>query len=66
MKANLTSLKITADQARVDDCLSLVDRATKEVREMSQLLRPTILDDFGLWLGNCCFVEHHGIGFPIS
>ena len=26
----------------------LVDRAIQDVREMSQLLRPTILDDFGL------------------
>ncbi len=28
--------------------MRLVDRAIQDVREMSQLLRPTILDDFGL------------------
>ncbi len=32
----------------MDDCLALVDQAIKNVRELSQLLRPTILDDFGL------------------
>ena len=33
---------------RVSDCMRLVDQAIHDVREMSQLLRPTILDDFGL------------------
>jgi len=33
---------------RVHDCLQLVDEAIGNVRQMSQLLRPTILDDFGL------------------
>jgi signal transduction histidine kinase len=28
--------------------LRLIDQAVQDVREMSQLLRPTILDDFGL------------------
>lgn len=45
-----------ADGARLTDCLNLVDEAIGNVRQMSQLLRPTILDDFGLeagirWLG---------------
>ncbi|MBV9083446.1 MAG: sensor histidine kinase [Acidobacteriaceae bacterium] len=49
VKANLSALRSTpADEARLDDCMTLVDRAIKDVREMSQLLRPTILDDFGL------------------
>ncbi len=48
VKANLSALRSTADERRVDDCLQLVDHAIKDVREMSQLLRPTILDDFGL------------------
>jgi len=48
VKANLSALRDCSDKARVDDCLVLVDRAIKDVREMSQLLRPTILDDFGL------------------
>ena len=33
------------------DCLRLVDEAIGNVRQMSQLLRPTILDDFGLEAG---------------
>ena len=38
------------------DCLGLVDDSVANVRELSQLLRPVILDDFGLsaaldWLG---------------
>ncbi|MBV9268556.1 MAG: hypothetical protein JO061_20475 [Acidobacteriaceae bacterium] len=49
VKANLSALRsYTADQSRVDDCMQLVDGAIKNVREMSQLLRPTILDDFGI------------------
>lgn len=48
IKANLSALRGSADQARVDDCMRLVDHAIQDVREMSQLLRPTILDDFGL------------------
>ncbi|MBV9759428.1 MAG: sensor histidine kinase [Acidobacteriaceae bacterium] len=48
VKANLSALRGRGDEARVEDCSRLVDRAIKDVREMSQLLRPTILDDFGL------------------
>lgn len=48
VKANLSALRGSADEARVDDCMRLVDGAINDVREMSQLLRPTILDDFGL------------------
>jgi signal transduction histidine kinase len=48
VKANLSALRGHHDDARVEDCSRLVDRAIKDVREMSQLLRPTILDDFGL------------------
>lgn len=48
VKANLSALRGYGDDARVEDCSRLVDRAIKDVREMSQLLRPTILDDFGL------------------
>ena len=33
------------------DCVRLVDEAIGNVRQMSQLLRPTILDDFGLEAG---------------
>ncbi len=49
VKANLSALRnFVSDEARIDDCSRLVDQAIKDVREMSQLLRPTILDDFGL------------------
>jgi signal transduction histidine kinase len=51
VKANLTALESGADAARLEDCLRLVDEAIGNVRQMSQLLRPTILDDFGLEAG---------------
>ncbi|MGH8164965.1 MAG: sensor histidine kinase, partial [Rhodanobacteraceae bacterium] len=48
VKANLSALRTDGERARVDDCMLLVDQAIQDVRELSQLLRPTILDDFGL------------------
>jgi signal transduction histidine kinase len=50
---------------RLDDCLGLVKDAVSNVREVSQLLRPPILDDFGLdaslrWLADR-FAERTGI-----
>lgn len=48
VKANLSALRRSPDEARIEDCVQLIDRAIQDVREMSQLLRPTILDDFGL------------------
>jgi signal transduction histidine kinase len=39
------------DRARVEDCAKLVEESISNVRELSQLLRPTILDDFGLDAG---------------
>lgn len=49
IKANISALRsITNDESRLDDCKRLVDQAIQDVREISQLLRPTILDDFGL------------------
>ena len=48
LKANLSALRGHTDETRVNDCMQLVDRAIADVREMSQLLRPTVLDDFGL------------------
>ncbi len=48
VKANLSALRHDPDQARVEDCMQLVDQAIQDVRQISQLLRPTILDDFGL------------------
>jgi len=49
VKTNLAALE--GNRERVTDCLHLVDEAIGNVREMSQLLRPTILDDFGLAAG---------------
>jgi signal transduction histidine kinase len=53
MKTNLTALERDGrvDRARLDDCLGLVDESIGNVRQMSQLLRPTMLDDFGLEAG---------------
>jgi signal transduction histidine kinase len=53
VKTNLTALDSNGrgDANRLTDCLHLVDEAIGNVRQMSQLLRPTILDDFGLAAG---------------
>ena len=56
VKTNLSALAATSEDAapvgaRLADCLHLVDDAIGNVRQMSQLLRPTILDDFGLEAG---------------
>ncbi len=48
VKANLSALRLNPQPARVEDCMTLVDNAIRDVRQMSQLLRPTVLDDFGL------------------
>ena len=48
MKANLTSFTPENLEVRRADSLALVDEAIANVRELSQLLRPVILDDFGL------------------
>ncbi|MGH9640359.1 MAG: sensor histidine kinase, partial [Bryobacteraceae bacterium] len=44
----LSALRMNGSRERVDDCMALIDQAIHDVRELSQLLRPTILDDFGL------------------
>lgn len=51
VKTNLTSMNAAAPEPRLEDSLKLVDEAIGNVRQMSQLLRPTILDDFGLEAG---------------
>src|SRR5450631_902086 len=56
VKTNLSALAAAGPDAteagpRLADCLRLVDEAIGNVRQMSQLLRPTILDDFGLEAG---------------
>jgi len=52
VKANLAALEKGPPEARrFEDCMRLVDEAIGNVRQLSQLLRPTILDDFGLEAG---------------
>jgi signal transduction histidine kinase len=53
VKTNLAALELQrpAPDDRLRDCMKLVDEAIGNVRQMSQLLRPTILDDFGLEAG---------------
>jgi signal transduction histidine kinase len=48
LKANVSALNPENLAGRRRDCISLVDEAIGNVRELSQLLRPVILDDFGL------------------
>jgi signal transduction histidine kinase len=67
VKANLVALERGSEEAaaRRDDCLRLVEEAIGNVRELSQFLRPTILDDFGLdaslrWLADR-FTQRTGI-----
>jgi signal transduction histidine kinase len=58
IKTNLAALELAEivqsgrpPAERLKDCERLVDEAIGNVRQMSQLLRPTILDDFGLEAG---------------
>ena len=48
IRANIAATGPSDFSARRSDCLHLVDEAIANVRELSQLLRPVILDDFGL------------------
>lgn len=48
IKANVSTMGPENVAARRADCLHLVDEAISSVREVSQLMRPVILDDFGL------------------
>lgn len=51
VRANLTASNAGEWGTRRADCVHLVDEAIANVREMSQLLHPVILDDFGLDAG---------------
>lgn len=53
LKANLAALSgRPEEQPRlIEDCLQIVEASMGTVREISQLLRPTMLDDFGLEAG---------------
>jgi signal transduction histidine kinase len=67
IEANLVALQNsrTYNSGRIEDCLGLVKDGIASIRETSQLLRPSILDDFGLdeslrWLAET-FTERTGI-----
>ncbi len=62
IKANVTALDSATppDPARLEDCRRLIDEAIQNVRELSHLLRPTILDDFGLDAGIRWLAERFG------
>jgi signal transduction histidine kinase len=62
IKANVTALDPASPPApaRLEDCRSLIDEAIENVRELSHLLRPTILDDFGLDAGIRWLAERFG------
>jgi signal transduction histidine kinase len=67
IEANLVAMQNSRQyhSGRIEDCLGLVKDAVGNVREVSQLLRPAILDDFGLsaslrWLAEG-FSERTGV-----
>jgi signal transduction histidine kinase len=52
LKANMAAIpRLPGSAARLDDSTRLVDESIRNVRQLSQLLRPMILDDFGLDAG---------------
>ncbi|BCS34863.1 hypothetical protein TBR22_A40890 [Luteitalea sp. TBR-22] len=65
LRGMLKQLSPEAFEARRQECVGILDEALTGVRELSQLLRPVILDDFGLdaglrWLVHR-FAERTGI-----
>ncbi len=52
LKSNIAAISRRPDnEARLADSTRLVDEAIRNVRQLSQLLRPMILDDFGIDAG---------------
>ena len=60
VKANVVSMTPDTLAHKRADCISLVDESIRNVRELSQLLRPVILDDFGLDAGLRWLCERFG------
>lgn len=60
VKANVISITPDTLAHKRADCISLVDESIRNVRELSQLLRPVILDDFGLDAGLRWLCERFG------
>lgn len=67
-KANLATMDSSNLDERRQDCLQLTDQALASVRELSQLLRPVILDDFGLDAAIGWLTERFSVrtGIPVS
>ncbi|MGE0406194.1 MAG: ATP-binding protein [Candidatus Korobacteraceae bacterium] len=72
IEANIIALRDTRSDfaARIEDCLLLVKDAMANVRELSHLLRPSILDDFGLqaslqWLAER-FTQRSGVAMDFD
>lgn len=59
VRANLVHPSYLLAEQR-NDCLHLVDEAIANVRELSQLLRPVLLDDFGLEAGLRWLLDRFG------
>jgi signal transduction histidine kinase len=52
LKANMAAIpRLPGNAVRLDDSTRLLDESIRNVRQLSQLLRPMILDDFGLDAG---------------
>ncbi|WP_155121563.1 sensor histidine kinase [Bryobacter aggregatus] len=51
LKAMLLGMRTDQFDSRRQECIHLLDESIGNVRELSQLLRPVILDDFGLPAG---------------
>ncbi len=60
VRSNLTKGATRDFDSLRADCLHLVDESITNVRELSQLLRPVILDDFGLDAGLRWLTEKFG------
>jgi signal transduction histidine kinase len=60
VRSNLTKGATRDFDSLRSDCLHLVDESISNVRELSQLLRPVILDDFGLDAGLRWLTEKFG------
>jgi signal transduction histidine kinase len=60
VRSNLTKGATRDFDSLRADCLHLVDESISNVRELSQLLRPVILDDFGLDAGLRWLTEKFG------
>lgn len=60
IRANLVARHAEDWEERRQDCVAVVDEAIANVRELSQLLRPVILDDFGLEAGLRWLLEKFG------